>query len=117
MSNHVLTLDQIRNDGEAESNGLVLAAIGDHFESALAAVVYHSRNVVLAAKKADGALDDELKALKDDVKIEWMENWYDGLGYCKYISELLSSKTILTESRHLERPGAESDGREGVQSR
>ncbi|KAK6859779.1 Sip1-like protein [Apiospora arundinis] len=59
----------IRNDGEAQSNGLVLAAIGDHFESALAAVVYHSRNVVLAAKKADGALDDELKALKDDVKI------------------------------------------------
>ncbi|KAK8132479.1 glycoside hydrolase superfamily [Apiospora kogelbergensis] len=74
----------IRNDGEAESNGLVLAAIGDHFESALAAVVYHSRNVVLAAKKADGALDDELKALKDDVKIEWMENWYDGLGYCTW---------------------------------
>ncbi|KAK8851880.1 raffinose synthase Sip1 [Apiospora arundinis] len=74
----------IRNDGEAQSNGLVLAAIGDHFESALAAVVYHSRNVVLAAKKADGALDDELKALKDDVKIEWMENWYDGLGYCTW---------------------------------
>ncbi|KAK8104231.1 uncharacterized protein PG998_011264 [Apiospora kogelbergensis] len=88
----------IRNDGEAESNGLVLAAIGDHFESALAAVVYHSRNVVLAAKKADGALDDELKALKDDVKIEWMENWYDGLGYCKYISELLSTWNALGQN-------------------
>ncbi|KAK8121986.1 hypothetical protein PG984_010656 [Apiospora sp. TS-2023a] len=74
----------IRNDGESESNGLVLAAIGDHFESALAAVVYHSRNVVLAAKKADGVLDEELQVLKNDVKAEWMENWYDGLGYCTW---------------------------------
>lgn len=45
--------------------------------------MYQSRNVVQAAKIANHELDAELKALRDGVKPEWMENWYDGLGYCK----------------------------------
>jgi hypothetical protein len=63
---------------------MVLAAIGDNFESALAAVMYQSRNVVHAAKTVNNELDKELQALTDGVKPEWMENWYDGLGYCKF---------------------------------
>lgn len=73
----------MRNDGEDPSVGIVLAAVGDNFESALAAVMYQARNVVHVAKKVDNELDKELQALKDGVKPEWMENWYDGLGYCK----------------------------------
>lgn len=45
--------------------------------------MYQSRNVIQAAKQANQELDIELKALRDGVKAEWMENWYDGLGYCK----------------------------------
>lgn len=82
----VLTVDQVRNDGEDKANGLVLAAVGNNFESALAAVMYHSRNVVFSAKTANHGLDNELQTLKNDVKIEWRENWYDGLGYCKLLS-------------------------------
>lgn len=73
---------KIRNDGETASSGLVLAATGNNFESALAAVMYQSRSVVQAAKTASHELETELKALRDGVKPEWMENWYDGLGYC-----------------------------------
>ncbi|KAH8682208.1 raffinose synthase Sip1 [Xylariales sp. PMI_506] len=74
----------LRNDGVSASAGMVLASIGDNFESALAAVMYHARNVVHAAKKVDHELDAEMQALKDGVRPEWMENWYDGLGYCTW---------------------------------
>ncbi|KAI1855650.1 hypothetical protein JX266_000515 [Neoarthrinium moseri] len=74
----------LRNDGESSTSGIVLAAIGDNFESALAAVMYHSRNVVYAAKQVNNELEVELEALRDGVKPEWMENWYDGLGYCTW---------------------------------
>lgn len=77
-------LVHIRNDGETASSGLVLAATGNNFESALAAVMYQSRSVVQAAKTASHELETELKALRDGVKPEWMENWYDGLGYCTW---------------------------------
>ncbi|KAK9425724.1 putative Raffinose synthase Sip1 [Seiridium unicorne] len=77
-------LIHIRNDGETATPGIVLAAIGNNFESALAAVMYHSRNVIQAAKKVNHELDVELQALREGVKPEWMENWYDGLGYCTW---------------------------------
>lgn len=36
-----------------------------------------------SAKTLSKELDAEFRALQDGVKAEWMENWYDGLGYCK----------------------------------
>jgi hypothetical protein len=66
-----------------------LIALGNDFESANAAVMYQARNVVTAVKKASGELDEELVALRDGVKAEWMENWYDGLGFCESILPLL----------------------------
>ncbi|KAI0126386.1 raffinose synthase Sip1 [Xylariales sp. AK1849] len=74
----------LRNDGQNASSGTILAAIGDNFESALAATMYQSRNVVQAVKQVNHELDTELQALRDGVKPEWMENWYDGLGYCTW---------------------------------
>jgi hypothetical protein len=58
-------------------------AAGNNFESANAAVMYHARNLVTSSKKSTGEYDAEMKALRDEVKPEWYENWYDGLGYCK----------------------------------
>ncbi|KAI5922040.1 raffinose synthase Sip1 [Camillea tinctor] len=74
----------VRNDNAHESTGLVLAAIGDNFESAIAAVMYHARTVVLPAAGVQDELADDFRKLSDDVKPEWMENWYDGLGYCTW---------------------------------
>jgi hypothetical protein len=76
-------MNKLRNDGETAASGILLAGTGNSFESALAAVMYHSRSVVQAAKNINHELDTELQALRDGVKPEWMENWYDGLGYCK----------------------------------
>lgn len=57
--------------------------------------MYHSRTVIQAVKKVNHELDAELQALRDGVKPEWMENWYDGLGYCKY-SDILVKAAVLT---------------------
>lgn len=57
---------------------------GDDFESAVAAVMKHARTLVAQAKQSSLGQeeDEELKALASDFKPEWMENWYDGLGFC-----------------------------------
>lgn len=30
----------------------------------------------------------EIQSLTNDIKPEWYENWYDGLGYCKQSAHL-----------------------------
>lgn len=75
----------LRSDAEKGEAGTVLAAIGHSFESANAAVVYHARSLVVASSKSTGKYNEELKSLREGVKPEWMENWYDGLGFCEYI--------------------------------
>lgn len=46
--------------------------------------MYEARNLVVSSKKSTGEFDEELKQLRDNVQLEWYENWYDGLGYCKH---------------------------------
>ncbi|GKT64585.1 raffinose synthase Sip1 [Colletotrichum tofieldiae] len=70
-----------RNDGTNPESAIILAATGDNFESANAAVMYQARNYILQEKKASNELLAEMKAIEQGVKPEWMENWYDGLGY------------------------------------
>ncbi|XXH02549.1 hypothetical protein Hte_008925 [Hypoxylon texense] len=88
---------KIRNDAETESSGLVLAAVGDNFESAIAAVMYHARTVVLATGNGENKLAQELESLSDGFKPEWYENWYDGLGYCTWnaLGQRLTDKKII----------------------
>ncbi|KAI0882239.1 glycoside hydrolase family 36 protein [Annulohypoxylon maeteangense] len=74
----------IRNDEESESSGLVLAAVGDDFESTMAAVMYHARTVIFAAGNSQNELTKELEGLNLDIEPQWYENWYDGLGYCTW---------------------------------
>ncbi|KAF6820798.1 raffinose synthase sip1 [Colletotrichum sojae] len=73
-----------RNDGTASENSKILVATGDNFESANAAAMYQARNYVMAEKKASDELQGELKAIEEGIKPEWMENWYDGLGFCTW---------------------------------
>lgn len=73
----------LRNDGESQENAIVLAAIGHNFESANAAVMYQARGLIVSSKKSTGEYDEEMKAIRDGVKPEWLENWYDGLGFCE----------------------------------
>jgi hypothetical protein len=62
-----------------------VVGLGDDFESANAAVMYHARNIVATAEAASGGLQQELAALtigNEQTRL-WEENWYDGLTYCK----------------------------------
>jgi hypothetical protein len=80
-----LTSSQVRNDNPSKTVARVLVGLGDDFESANAAVMYHARGIVSAAEVATGQQKKEFDALKDGdatTKI-WAENWYDGLTYCK----------------------------------
>lgn len=74
---------QARNDDIHEQQAIILAAIGDNFESANASVMYQARNVLNARATKDDH-EAEIKALEKDIKPEWRENWYDGLGYCGF---------------------------------
>lgn len=75
-----------RNDGLTEEKAIILISEGDDFEAAVAAVMKHARTLVAQAKQSSLGQDEdeELRALAGDFKPEWMENWYDGLGFCTW---------------------------------
>ncbi len=73
-----------RNDSPELRKARVLAAVGKTFETANAAVMYHARKLVGGIRMSD-ELEAEMKAsIENDVRAEWMENWYDGLTYCTW---------------------------------
>lgn len=73
----------MRNDRGSAGVARIVAALGNDFESANAAAVYHAR-LVVRDEQTSGEEQSELEAAKDGVKSQWMENWFDGLTYCKY---------------------------------
>ncbi|KAI8961968.1 glycoside hydrolase family 36 protein [Daldinia sp. FL1419] len=97
----------IRSDHEAQSAGLVLASVGDDFESAVAAAMYHARTVVLAASNGRDEFVEEIQSLASDVKPEWYENWYDGLGYCTWnaLGQRLTDQKIISAVESLAKDG------------
>lgn len=80
-------------------------ALGDDFESANAAVMYHARDIVVANETGYGQTKKEYDALHkgDEATKLWAENWFDGLTYCKYHSHCLRKFLRLTMLRYLER--------------
>jgi hypothetical protein len=82
---------QVRNDSVNAETSRVLVAHGDDFESANAAVMYHARGIVAACETVTGEQQREFEALKecDESTKLWAENWYDGLTYCKCLSNRL----------------------------
>ncbi len=66
----------------------MIAAVGDNFESANAAAMYHARDLVSSAKVAGSEFQEEINALRENVRPEWLENWYDGLGFCGWPSRV-----------------------------
>jgi len=77
----------VRNDSATKGISRVLVGVGDDFESANAAVMYHARDVVASAQASSGEQAKELDALKegDETTKLWAENWYDGLTYCRLL--------------------------------
>ena len=74
---------QIRNDGTGPGTAKVILAVGSTFESANCAAMYHAREMVQNMSLSSGEEQKEFMALKEGVKPQWMENWFDGLTYCE----------------------------------
>jgi hypothetical protein len=77
-----LTSSQIRSDKAKSATGTALVAVGDNFESTIAAVMYHARSLVMSLE-ASAAQPVTETTPANDIEPQWYENWYDGLGYCK----------------------------------
>lgn len=75
----------MRNDGANKGISRILVGLGDDFESANAAVMYHARDIVATSEAASGEAAKEYEALKtgDEATKLWQENWYDGLTFCE----------------------------------
>lgn len=76
---------QARNDGLSDETAVILVSEGDDFDCAMASVMYHARNLVSVMKQAKKEWSHELSALVDDFKPEWLEHWFDGLGFCVFL--------------------------------
>lgn len=46
--------------------------------------MYHARHIVHGDERRTGVEQEEIKALTEGVKPQWMANWFDGLSYCEY---------------------------------
>ena len=74
-----------RNDNPKEGQTRIVAAVAPTFESANAAVMYHARKLISDDQYMSKEIKAEMKvASENDVRAEWMENWYDGLTYCTW---------------------------------
>jgi hypothetical protein len=95
---------EVQNDSNQQRVARVLVGLGDDFESANAAVMYHAREIVAAWQTATGEQQKEIEALHkgDESTKLWEENWYDGLTYCELDQAEELRALILFASRHLE---------------
>lgn len=112
----VLTIFQSGDDGElmikARSDNTeatkfhVLAAVAEDFEIAMSAVIYQSRKLVnpfdeTADKPVNAPPDsppsDDFVMVEKDPKMQWLEEWVDGLTYCTWngLGQDLSEEKIL----------------------
>lgn len=74
-----------RNDSTEKGLARVLVAVGKTFESANAAVMYHARKLINGDESNSTREKAETEALTDgEVRVDWMENWSDGLTYCTW---------------------------------
>ncbi|CAE7205952.1 hypothetical protein PTNB73_07260 [Pyrenophora teres f. teres] len=96
----------MNSNNDSDKDGLVriVASVGHNLEDAVAASMYYARKLIMAYEESTGQINEEEKALTDDFKPEWLENWYDGLTYCTWngLGQKLTEEKIFDalESLH-----------------
>ncbi len=74
------------NDGEGSEDITLLVAVADEFDHAMAAAVYHSRNLLMETSDWSGVNYSNIESTEEpsdpvdpssDLKPEWMVDWYD----------------------------------------
>ncbi|KAH6853927.1 glycoside hydrolase superfamily [Chaetomium sp. MPI-CAGE-AT-0009] len=86
----------IRSDNTKSATGTALVAVGDDFESTIAAVMYHARALIMGTS-ASATQSVAGATAEGDIGPQWYENWYDGLGYCTWnsLGQKLTEEKIL----------------------
>jgi len=87
-----------RNDGVKNGEGKVLVAVANSYEIANAAVMYHARTMSVDAQKLlNRQEDDVIHSTVNKIDAKWVEEWYDGFGYCTWnsLGQQLNEKSIL----------------------
>lgn len=64
-----------RNDSEEDGIARLVAAVGKDLNHAIAAAMYYARRLVMKYSVGSEEAEAEFKALTDDFKPEWLENW------------------------------------------
>lgn len=64
-----------RNDSEEDGTARLVAAVGKDLNHAIAAVMYYARRVVMKYSVGSEEAETEFKALTDDFRPEWLQNW------------------------------------------
>jgi hypothetical protein len=64
-----------QNDGTNDGVSRLIAAVGKTLEHGIAAAMYHARKLVMQYQATSGEVEAEFKALAEDFKPEWLENW------------------------------------------
>ncbi|KAJ1327702.1 raffinose synthase [Microdochium nivale] len=70
---------RLRNDNRSASMGTIVAVVGKTFENALAAAMYHARGLSTRMET-----DGRVELASSGVQPQWLESWYDGLGFCTW---------------------------------
>lgn len=99
-----------KNDSTEKGQARVLAAVGSTFNTAMAAVMYQARKLVAGYDTMSKADREEMQhALEEDVKPQYLENWYDGLTYCTWnaLGQDLNEQKILDALNVLKEKGIE----------
>ncbi|KAB8337026.1 hypothetical protein FH972_021330 [Carpinus fangiana] len=92
----------VRNDRKEQGTAKAVVTLSSSFDNALAAAMYHARHTVSQPIQ----LPEEHKALLREitgnqkskgVKVNWVENWYDGFTYCTWngVGQDLTEDKIL----------------------
>ncbi|KAI4175324.1 MAG: hypothetical protein LQ346_008097 [Caloplaca aetnensis] len=106
-----------KNDSTEKGQARVLAAVGSTFNTAMAAVMYQARKLVAGYDTMSKADREEMQhALEEDVKPQYLENWYDGLTYCTWnaLGQDLNEQKILDALNVLKEKGIEVPDMEQV---
>jgi hypothetical protein len=64
-----------RNDSEKDGVSRLVVAVGKDLNHAMAAVMYHARKLAMKYGVGSEEAEAEFKALTDNFKPEWLENW------------------------------------------
>ncbi|KAJ6442933.1 glycoside hydrolase family 36 protein [Purpureocillium lavendulum] len=86
-----------RNDGSSGEAIIILISQGNDFDHTVASVMYHARSIVSKIEHADSSWEADLRNFADQVKPEWKQNWYDGLGFCTWngLGQGLTEQAVL----------------------